>query len=326
MPDIKRPFFNIRVSSTYLDMDDIVLLSGIRALKKEKSTPEELSLKASVQSDRGKINRISYSGLRTTLTYRQQAVNITAFEMKAFNGGFSGKGHIVFVPGGVAQYQAGFIIDKMSAEQILKYAGSEKVPITGTLTMKGDVTAEGTTISDLKKTARGTATLLMEDGYLNKAPSVSKVFSILNVSQLLKFKLPDLSTDGMPYTSIRGTFFLKDGILTTKDLFVDSGAMDMSFVGKADIIRDELDINIGVKPLQTVDKVVSAIPIVGWILTDDKKSLIMVYFKAQGKWSNPTVEAIPVNSMDRGVLDIFKRVFQLPEKLITDTGEVITGR
>jgi hypothetical protein len=97
-------------------------------------------------------------------------------------------------------------------------------------------------------------------------------------------------------------------------------------VGKVDIIRDELDINIGVQPFETVDKVVSSIPIVGWILTDDKKSLITVYFKAQGKWSNPTVDAIPVNSMDRGVLDIFKRVFQLPEKLITDTGEVIMGR
>jgi hypothetical protein len=307
-------------------MDDIVLLSGIKALKKEKSTSEELSIKASVQSNKGKINRISYSGLRTTLTYRQQTVDIPAFEMKAFNGGFSGKGHIVFAPGGVKQCQADFIIDKMSAEQVFKYAGSETVPITGTLTMKGDVTAEGATISDLKKTVRGTATLLIEEGYLNRAPSLSKVFSILNVSHLLKFKLPDMVSDGMPYTSIKGTFSLKDGILTTNDLFVNSGTMNVSFVGKADIIREELDVNICIQPLQKVDKVVSTIPVVGWILTDDKKSLITFYFQAHGKWSNPAVDAMPVNSMERGVLDIFKRVFQLPEKLITDTGEVIMGR
>jgi len=326
MPDVKKPFLDIRVSSSYLDMDDLVLLSRINALKKEKSTSEELSLKASVQSSKGKISSITYSELCTTLTYRQQTMDIPAFEMKAFNGGFSGKGHIVFAPAGVAQCQAGFIIDKMSAEQILKYAVSETVPITGTLTMKGDVTAEGATISDLKKTARGTATLVMEKGSLNRSAILAKVFSILNVSQLLKFKLPDMITDGTPYTSIKGTFSLKDGILSSNDLFVNSSAMNMSLVGKTDIIREELDLNIGIEPLQTVDKIVSHIPVVGWILTNDTKSLITFYFQAQGKLSDPTVNAIPVTSMAKGVLDIFKKLFQLPEKLITDTGEVIMGQ
>jgi uncharacterized protein YhdP len=253
-------------------------------------------------------------------------MGIDAFEMKAFNGGFSGKGHIVFAPGGIAQYEAVFVIDKMSAEQILKHTGSETVPITGTLTMEGDVTAEGATIADLKKTARGTATLDMEQGSLNRFAFLSKVFSILNVSQLFKFKLPDMVNEGMPYNAIKGTFSLKDGILSSNDLFVNSNAMNISLVGKTDIIKEELDLNIGIQPLQTVDKIVSIIPVVGWILTNDTRSLITFYFQAQGKWSDPTVNAIPVKSMAKGVFDIFKKIFQLPEKLITDTGEVIMGK
>jgi uncharacterized protein involved in outer membrane biogenesis len=326
MPDVNKPFFDICVTSPYLDMDDIVLLSKIKALKKEKSTSEELFLKASVQSNKGKINSIPYSELRTTLTYRQRTMDISAFEMYAFNGGFSGKGRIVFAPGGVAQCKAGFILDKMSAEQIMKYAGSEKVSMTGTLTMKGDLTVEGATLSDLKKTARGTATVVMEKGSLNKFAVLSKVFSILNVSQLLKFQLPDMITEGMPFTSIKGTFSLKDGILSSNDLFVKSNAMNMSIVGETDIIREELNLNIGIQPLQTVDKIVSHIPVVGWILTNETKSLITLYFRAQGKLGDPTVNAIPVTSMSKGVWDIFKRLFQLPEKLITDTGEVIMGQ
>ena len=326
MPNVKKPFFDMQVTSSYLDMDDIVLLSKINALKNEKSTSEELFLTASVQSNKGKINSIPYSELRTTLTYRQQTMDISAFEMNAFNGGFSGKGRIVFAPGGVAQYKIGFILDKMSAEQIMKYTGSEKVSMTGTLTMKGDLTAEGETLSDLKKTMQGTATLVMEKGFLNEFAVLSKVFSILNVSQLLKFKLPDMITEGMPFTSVTGTFSLKDGILSSNDLFVKSNAMNMSIVGKTDIIRDELNLNIGIQPLQTVDKIVSNIPIVGWILTNDTKSLITLYFQAQGKRSDPIVNAIPVTSMSKGVLGIFKRLFQLPEKLITDTGEVIMGQ
>ncbi|MHB8138178.1 MAG: YhdP family protein [Smithellaceae bacterium] len=327
MPDVNKPFFDIRVTSPYLDMGDIILLSGVNARKRKKSTSgEELSLKASVYANRGKINSIPCSELSTTLTYRQRTLGIPALEMTAFNGGFSGKGHIVFPKDGAAQYNVDFMISKMSAEQILKHAGSERVSIKGILTMKGDLTAEGATLSDLKKKARGTATVLMEKGSLNKFAVLSKVFSIMNVSQLLKFQLPDMMTKGMPFTSINGTLSLKDGVLSSDDLFIKSNSMNISIVGKTDIVREQLDHNIGIQPFQTVDKIVSYIPVAGWILTDDKKRMMTLYFHAQGKWSDPVVTAIPFKSMSKGLQDIYKNFFQLPSKLITDTGEVITGR
>jgi hypothetical protein len=130
----------------------------------------------------------------------------------------------------------------------------------------------------------------------------------------------------MPYNTITGTFSLKDGMLTTNDLFVNSDSLNMSVVGTTNIIREELDVNIGIQPFQTVDKVVSRIPVVGWILTSDTKALITLYFQAHGNRNNPAVDVIPVKSMEKGVLNIFKKLFQLPEKLITDTGEVIMGQ
>ena len=327
MPDVKKPFFDIRVTSPFLDTDDIILLAGLNTRpKKESASDEELSLKASVYANRGKINSIPCSELRTTLTYRERTMDIPALEMNAFNGGFTGKGHIVFPKDGATQYHVDFTISKMSAEQILKHAGFEIASIKGTLTMKGDLTAEGATLSDLKKTARGTSTVLMEKGSLNKFAVLSKVFSILNVSQLLKFQLPDMVTRGMPFTSINGTLSLENGILSSDNLFIKSDSMNISVVGKTDIIKEELDHNIGIQPFQTVDKIVSYIPVAGWILTDDKRRLMTLYFHAQGKWRDPGVTAIPFKSMSKGLQDIYMNLFHLPAKLITDTGEVITGR
>jgi len=214
----------------------------------------------------------------------------------------------------------------MAAEHVFKYVGSETTVIAGAMTVKGDVTAEGTTIFDVKKTARGTATIMMGKGTLYKHSFLSKVFSILNVSQLLKFQLPDIINDGMPYNTITGTFSLKDGILSTNDWFVNSDSLNMSIVGTTNIIKEDIDVTIGVQPFQTVDKVVSRIPVVGWILTSDTKGLITLYFQAHGNRNNPTVDVIPVKSMEKGVLNIFKKLFQLPERMITDTGEVIMGK
>ena len=58
---------------------------------------------------------------------------------------------------------------------------------------------------------------------------------------------------GMPYKKITGEIAVKDGIASTTDLFVDSDAINISAVGKIDMVHDQLDLNIGVQPLQTVD-------------------------------------------------------------------------
>jgi uncharacterized protein YhdP len=130
---------------------------------------------------------------------------------------------------------------------------------------------------------------------------------------------------GMPYNSIIGTIAIQDGIASTQDLYLSSNAMNISYVGKVDLVKNEVEATIGVQPLQTVGKVVNRLPVVGWILSGGKKTFLTTYFEAKGKLDNPNVKAIPVSSMAKGVFNIFKRVFELPGKLITDTGEVLIG-
>jgi uncharacterized protein YhdP len=188
------------------------------------------------------------------------------------------------------------------------------------------LTAKGESSSDLKKSALGSVKLHCEKGMIRKFAILSKIFSILNVSQLFKFQLPDMVSGGMPFNEINSTIAIQDGIMSSKDLFIASDAMNISAVGKIDLVRDEVDATIGVQPLQSIDKVVNRIPVVGWILSGDKKTFLTTYFEAKGKVSDPTVNAIPVKSMAKGVLNIFVRLFELPAKLITDTGDVLIGK
>ena len=72
--------------------------------------------------------------------------------------------------------------------------------LTGNLSLAGDVIATGSNMNDFTKTATGTFQVRAEEGVLKKFSVLSKIFSLLNVSQLLKFQLPDMAKDGMPYT------------------------------------------------------------------------------------------------------------------------------
>lgn len=193
-------------------------------------------------------------------------------------------------------------------------------------TMDSDFHLAGELGEKFLSTVDGGFRLAIKDGVLHKFTFLARVFSVLNVSQILTLKLPDMAREGMPFTELKGNFALRDGILTTEDLFVTSNAMNLSLIGDVDLVKKDLDLILGVKPLQTVDKVITRIPIAGWLLTGEEKALITAHFEIKGPSSAPKVQAIPATSISDKVLGIFKRVFNLPGKLITDPGEVITGQ
>ena len=74
-----------------------------------------------------------------------------------------------------------------------------------------------------------------------------------------------------------------DGSIVTQDLFIASDAINISVIGTANMVREDLDFTIGVQPLQTVDKIVNRIPVVGWLLTGKDKGFLTVLFRGKGE-------------------------------------------
>jgi uncharacterized protein YhdP len=242
-------------------------------------------------------------------------------------GKVSGKSRMDFADIEAPRYQFNFKMDKLSLEQCFQLFDTKGKMITGSLSAQGDLTAKGDNAADLKRTALGNVQIQMQQGTLKQFATLSKILSILNVSQLLKFQLPDMSRGGMPYDKITATLSFKDGTVSSKDLFVKSNAMNISAIGNLDMVKGEIfQTNVGVQLFQSVDKLVSLIPVVGWILTDKNRGFMTAYFEVKGNVDDPVVTAIPFKAMGRGVFDIFKNVFQLPAKVFTDTGEVFLGR
>ncbi|HTY20188.1 MAG TPA: AsmA-like C-terminal domain-containing protein [Geobacteraceae bacterium] len=324
--DLDNPVADLSLTSPYLEVEDIVHAGKLERIRTKGVQTSHPSLTMSLQVDAGKVHGIGFEKLNGTLIYENNILYLQPLSLSAMEGDVSGKVRIDFGSSVAPHYQISYNLQDISAESFIQALGVRKQEITGTMGMQGELTAKGNTAEELKKTLLGSTKVHFEEGKLRKFATLSKIFSLLNVSQLLKFQLPDMVSGGMPYHKITATLSIKDGIVSSNDLYVASDAINISSVGKADLVKGELDATIGVKPLQTIDKVVSHIPIVGWILTGKNRSFLTAYFEAKGKLEDPTVTAIPVQSMAKGVFNIFKRVFQLPARLFTDTGEVIIGK
>jgi uncharacterized protein YhdP len=319
-------------------VDDLLLLRGFTATPPVASlvksngkgaafnkAVKDTDLKLKLVVDSGKYGRMPFTKLNAVASQESGIVYLQKIDAGVFGGRLHAKGRIAPDSELGNRYDLNFNLERIDAERFLQSFDITR-EVTGTLSVQGDVTARGNTLLDVKKTTLGNVKLKLEKGTLRRFSLLSKLFSILNVSQLLKFQLPDMVSDGMPYNEIKGSFAASDGVVATEDLFINSDAINISVIGKTDIVRETNDFTIGVQPLQTVDKVINRIPVVGWILTGKDKGFVTVYFEAKGKWSDPDVSAIPAQSMGKGVLNIFRRVFELPVKLFTDTGQVLLGQ
>ncbi len=188
--------------------------------------------------------------------------------------------------------------------------------ITGAL--RGDFYLEGRAGREFLPTSLGGFSMEVSQGVLRKFQVLGKVFSLLNISQIFALRLPDMALEGMPFNRLSGNFALHRGILSTEDLFLDGNAMNLSLVGQTDLKTGQQDFLLGVKPLRTVDKIITRIPIAGWILAGEDKALITAHFHITGSADNPEVIPVPITSVSKKVLGIFRRVLGLPGKMIDD--------
>jgi uncharacterized protein YhdP len=323
--DLDAPRADLAITATYLDIADLLLLQSLEKKRDPATTvPAAPTLKAVIKADKGVFSSTGFERLSAGLNLTNKVLQIQPLEANVLGGRLTGKG-IINGSSLPPRYQVEFKLADASAAELIHLIATDNKELTGKITVDGGLTSSGESTAEMKKSAAGIVRFHASRGSMHRFSTLSKVFSILNVSQLFKLKLPDMVAEGMPYNDIKGTLNVKDGYVSTNDFFVASNAINISAVGRLDFVNDNLDFTLGLQPLQTVDKVVSHIPIVGWILTGKEKTLITTYFEIKGKSAEPKVTAIPVKSLSKGVLGIFKRVFQLPGKLVTDTGEVILG-
>lgn len=328
------PDISLRIASSHLDIDELLPLLAPPAPtttgNKGGSTNRDdavqpFQLHGVLIAENGVYRDLNFTRLKAQFRNEGGVLRLQELQAGLFGGQLSAKGQLERVTGQPHKWALTLALERIKSDDLLHTLGIKRES-SGLMTVRGSLRAQGETLDELKRTATGNLSLKIERGKLRRFSTLAKVFSLLNVSQLLTFRLPDMVSEGMPFNQITATIGVKDGVLTSHDFFINSNAMHLSMVGKINIVKEDLDLLIGVQPLQTVDKVISRIPVVGWVLTGGDGSLITTYFEAKGSWADPQVTAIPVKSIASGTLDIFRRVFELPVRLFTDSGEVILGQ
>ena len=187
--------------------------------------------------------------------------------------------------------------------------------VEGDLSLEALVYLQGSNAEAWLSSLTGGANILIEKGVIKRSNIFIKILDFLSLKELFTRDEDGSSGKGLKFDKIEGPVDLENGIAQVEQMRLRGPVLNAVGRGKVDLFQKTVDGEVGVEPLGTLDLVISHLPIVGHLLTGDKKALYVDYFKVEGPLSDPDVRYIPFKSLGSGTVGFIKRLFLSPGRL-----------
>jgi len=184
--------------------------------------------------------------------------------------------------------------------------------VSGRFDFTGEIAARGDS-EDLLRNLEGQFVIDAGEGRIYRFGLLAKIFSVVNITEIFKGRVPDLAGEGFGYKSARFTGKIRNGVVHLEEALIDGKSMGLAFEGAIDLFTKKMDVTVLVTPLKTVDTILENIPILGNILGEN---FIAIPVKVRGDISDPAVTPISPSAVGAGVLGILERTLKLPGRLI----------
>ena len=263
----------------------------------------------SVRTDRFQYDELLWQPVEATLTLSAGQTNLAVARASLCSIDFSG--HINFSGERIDLHLVPAAKD-MPLQPTFVCLSKNKNMATGQFDFGGELKAKAKT-ANLRKSISGELSLAASGGRIHSLGVLSKIFSILNVTEIYRGQLPELTGEGFAYETMTIVADIEKSKLTMRQCTVEAPSMGLACEGDIDMAKGEMDLVILVAPFRTVDRIVKNIPIVGGIMGG---KLISIPFRAKGELGNPTVIPLSPTAVGSGVLGILERTLKLPINLI----------
>jgi len=188
----------------------------------------------------------------------------------------------------------------------------QQIIMTGTLDLSGQISGQGQ-IDELISVLQGPLEATFSKGLIKQGKTLARVLEVLNVTEIVKGRLPNLSSTAFAYTTIELQGEFKEGKLLVKKLSMDGETLDVLGQGEIDLVQKTVDIELLAAPFKTVDTVVKNIPGVNYLMAG---SLVAIPVSIKGPLEDPNVQVLSASSIGSSLLRLGERTIKSPLKLI----------
>ena len=255
------------------------------------------------------IDKFRFSPVKARISVDQRgSVGIQVIESKLC--GISVPGRIEILHSGVQLDLNPAVIDQPLEPALDCFSTNRRV--TGTYSFLGGLHSRGNN-EELLRSLEGWASFSAKDGRFYTNPLLSRIFAFLNLTELLRGKLPDMGRDGFAYKSVRIKGDIKNGRLALKEAIIEGETLNLVADGEIDIAAGKLDMTVLVAPFKTIEAILGKIPLLKSVLAN---KLITVPVRVSGDLNNPNIILLDPKAVGGHVLDIMEGILDLPFKVV----------
>lgn len=269
-----------------------------------------------------------------------QSWRVDPFQLEGADLKFSGRMNWVSRGAGAAA-SAGSLTSmdfKLNSQQVgnlltkLGYPGTVK---RGTATMEGQVSWPSNPFGFDPATLSGNFKLAAKNGQFSKMdPGVGRLLGLLSLQSLpQRFSLDfrDIFSEGLTFESIEGRFDIRDGLMKTSDLQMDTPSAGVLMRGETNLAAQTQDVLVTVRPalsnsvalgITVINPIAGAVTFAAQkVLGDPLSKVFSFQYHITGTWDDPLVDK---ESLGGDVVNTGKAAVTLPAKAATAVGSALT--
>lgn len=321
-----KPAITAKIESNQMDID-LLIPKGERAPIRDflewLAATSKVSATASIT--KGHYKHLKFGGLSARITIQDGVLDVDRVAGQSTNGDLAGRLVVQLPRGEPAEAEVSMRATGLAVEDLQKLVGSYRGPISGEARITGTMRGHGRNPHGLFPTLNGKIDLLMENGRVFKSDerAIWKIISILNLPAVLQGKV-DLEKDGLPYNKTTATITVRNGLMETENLVIDSPIVKITAAGNYDLPTDQVDMVWAVSSFGSYTKFLKTIPLFGRLFAGDRQGFDTAIFSVKGSFQDPDVTYLPMKSFAAGVtglaqlaVDLLKNTVMLPVDLLT---------
>ncbi|MBF0425171.1 MAG: AsmA-like C-terminal domain-containing protein, partial [Magnetococcales bacterium] len=182
-----------------------------------------------------------------------------------------------------------------------------------TLALAGSSPAGG---SALPRHLSGKGEIESQNGVVHRLHLLASLLGLLSIPDLpnlLVGNRPDLTGTGFYYETMKGDFTLDNGLWHTDQWVLTGPSMKIVASGDINLVSRQLDLLVGIQPLQTIDRIINRVPLLGKLVAGSREAIVETQFQVSGPWSDPITRIKPMDSLAPGIV---RDIIDLPGKLL----------
>ena len=267
--DIDNPKLDIGLDFSFLDTTDFTAPAGyvshvtwgewihvnpvIRFLARSRGT-------GSLKIARGKTAWRTFADFKANLEGNSGFIRAPAWQMNFADGVLRGSALFDIRENPGKPLTLDFQGDHLQMERMMLSADPNKVRVEGRALTEGHIEwklGPGKENHGLHKT--GTVQVSVKDGVIYRFEILSKIFSMVNLGSILRGRLPDLISQGLPFYRLTWSMDVFNDKWKVKDLKLLSDSARMDASGMYFSGQDRMDFKVDVSPLVGIDTIVSGL-------------------------------------------------------------------